>query len=499
LVKCKYTQEFVNFECNEITDLPSGLCIFHDQQYLKDDDNQFTHKKNVLNQLWAKINHDITKYNKVECIGYYIPDIKFSEIINDNLINRINQTKIDFNFNFATFLGKASFSRVSFSGKASFFGAKFSEANFFWATFSGQADFSRTKFFGEAKFQGSIFSEEATFHRTEFSKKTSFSGAEFIGEANFSGVSFSEEANFFWAKFSDIVYFNKIIFGKFANFRYVIFALPEKVFFHSDRLTYVSFLNTDITRVNFSDTCIFGEDESEDKIIEERELEDIFKDDKQENTKDITKTNTILKDVNLDSIIAIYRNLRENYEYKLRYSKAGQFFIREMELQRKYCKVKTKMLKNNRGNEKDESENEGTETGKITIKKNKWYIQNFSLTGLYYWLSKYGQDLLRPFLFTMGILIFSTLFWMLQPNAFTSEPSIIEFTGVQEIVEGNSTHIIKSFERSISSLIPFISPGLNLGIEKTVFADIVFTATGLLAFGLLIISLRRKFERRFRH
>ncbi|MGA9842093.1 MAG: hypothetical protein WBQ25_07235 [Nitrososphaeraceae archaeon] len=30
------------------------------------------------------------------------------------------------------------------------------------------------------------------------------------------------------------------------------------------------------------------------------------------------------------------RNLRENYEYRLRYDEAGKFFITEMELKRKY-------------------------------------------------------------------------------------------------------------------------------------------------------------------
>jgi hypothetical protein len=38
----------------------------------------------------------------------------------------------------------------------------------------------------------------------------------------------------------------------------------------------------------------------------------------------------------LEAVIAEYRNLRENYEYNLRYEDAGQFFIREMELRRKY-------------------------------------------------------------------------------------------------------------------------------------------------------------------
>jgi hypothetical protein len=35
--------------------------------------------------------------------------------------------------------------------------------------------------------------------------------------------------------------------------------------------------------------------------------------------------------IRLGDIMAVYRNLRENYECKLRYDEGGKFFIREME------------------------------------------------------------------------------------------------------------------------------------------------------------------------
>ena len=38
----------------------------------------------------------------------------------------------------------------------------------------------------------------------------------------------------------------------------------------------------------------------------------------------------------LGTVMAVYRNLRENYEFRLRYDEAGQFFFKEMELKRKY-------------------------------------------------------------------------------------------------------------------------------------------------------------------
>jgi uncharacterized protein YeeX (DUF496 family) len=67
----------------------------------------------------------------------------------------------------------------------------------------------------------------------------------------------------------------------------------------------------------------------EKKIRDERDLEECFKNPDMPALKDFSKKNT------LDSIKAIYRNVRENYEYRLRYDEAGDFFIREIELKRK--------------------------------------------------------------------------------------------------------------------------------------------------------------------
>lgn len=46
------------------------------------------------------------------------------------------------------------------------------------------------------------------------------------------------------------------------------------------------------------------------------------------------------RDVSLELVLSVYRNLRENYEFRLRYDDAGKFFIREMELKRKYREIK---------------------------------------------------------------------------------------------------------------------------------------------------------------
>jgi hypothetical protein len=163
-------------------------------------------------------------------------------------------------------------------------------------------------------------------------------------------------------------------------------------------------MNTDLTGVRFSDKAIWGEKkveydnfwrrkkvkEDKFKIIEERLLEEKIKE-KEGHTKDF----------NLGSIKAVYRNLRENYEYRMRYDEAGQFFIREMELKRKYREAVS-------------SKDDGF---KIKVKQNNWFRRNlFSLTAWYYHLSRYGESIWRPTLAGLVIVFLSTLFWLTQNN-----------------------------------------------------------------------------------
>ena len=58
---------------------------------------------------------------------------------------------------------------------------------------------------------------------------------------------------------------------------------------------------------------------------------------------------------------------------------------------------------------------------KTIIKRNGRLRRNLSLTGLYYHLSRYGENLLRPTLVGIAIVIGSTLFWLIQNNP-TGEP-----------------------------------------------------------------------------
>ena len=183
--------------------------------------------------------------------------------------------------------------------------------------------------------------------------------------------------------------------------------------------------------------------------------------------------------------MSVYRNLRENYEYRLRYDEAGKFFIKEMELKRTY-------------------RTPGKGEKGFVVKKNNWLRRHFSLTGLYYHFSTYGESIVKPTIVGVATVALSTLFWLIQNNP-TSEPSlsltsnsdsISNFINVSQLgVWNNSTHLLKAFERSIADFIPLLPQ--PSGIKIGVIDYVIKIVGGALTFGLLIIAFRRKFERKY--
>jgi hypothetical protein len=176
------------------------------------------------------------------------------------------------------------------------------------------------------------------------------------------------------------------------------------------------------------------------------------------------------EEISLDSVKAFYRSLKENYEYRHRYNEADKFFIREMELKRKYKQVVSP---------KDDG---------FEIKQNNWFRRNlFSFTGLYYHLSRYGQDYLRPALATLSLSILSTLFWGIQRSPSTLHPT---FTNTSLHYLTNSTHIEKALERTLASLFQI---SYN---QDFVIIDTFTRAVSLVFVGFLLMqALKRSFRR----
>jgi putative phosphoribosyl transferase len=194
------------------------------------------------------------------------------------------------------------------------------------------------------------------------------------------------------------------------------------------------------------------------------------------------------------------------------YDEAGKFFIREMELKRKYREAKP-------------STSSSTD---YNIKKNNIFRRNISLTGIYYNLSRYGEDLLRPTIAGIVIVLLATFFFVCPSNpslaptfssnsisvktnnnsshtfnitksprnvADASAASSSSFIGLAQV--GNVTHWLKAGEKSLADFLPLLPLGGDIKVGLTDY--LIKIVSGAVTFGLIAIALRRRFERKYYH
>jgi hypothetical protein len=222
--------------------------------------------------------------------------------------------------------------------------------------------------------------------------------------------------------------------------------------------------------------------------------------------KPIEKRDNEGQSIIAEVVLSVYRNLRENYEFRLRYGDAGKFFIKEMELKRKYREspsvsavFKSKLIKLLK---KLKLVNINTPEPKIEseLKLNWWGRRNLSLTGLYFHFSKYGESIVRPTIIAAITVGLSTLFWSMQASP-TLQPTFStnahypysNFSGPNNIT--NHIQLLTAFQRSLADFLPILSlPG---DIKVGVIDYIIKIVGGALTFGLLVIAFRRKFERKY--
>lgn len=454
------------YSCPETEVLDSGLCVFHDKDFLDDKTNYQEHTEVVLKKLKYKIKQSISNDKQLLCIGYFLPDFSLIDLDISDKENRVVFTKSVYfvssrfrnvDFSRALFDGEAVFESANFVGEANFSRVTFRIAIYDRAAFCEEVNF-RYSIFRNAFFSGTIFRKTAYFTESTFQKEASFGRATFQEGAHFNGVTFQEN-------FSDTSYENT------THFSVVSFEQPTKIFFNENNLSNVSFSSSNIKQLQFGDEITWrGEDGI--TIIEEEWL-------RQQSKR--SKRGHNLVSVSLGDALSVYRNLRENFEFRLKYDEAGKFFIKEMELKRKY-RAKRPTIR-------DFSK----------VKGNNWVRRHFSLTGLYYHMSRYGESISRPVTIGAIVIFLSTIFWVtqryptLEPHIQYINSSTSYFIGTSEF--GNPIHWLRAFERSIADYVPLLT--LPSGIKVGVIDYIIKLVGGALTFGLLIIAFRRKFERKY--
>jgi uncharacterized protein YjbI with pentapeptide repeats len=318
-------------------------------------------------------------------------------------------------FSNVTFSEIAYFSSIRFTKEAHFVGVRFSEASFreatfskpadfSWATFSKRADFFRATFSESADFSNATFSEGADFRSATFSETASFSEATFSKPADFSGATFSKPADFFWATFSEGANFlgatfnerasfraatfsettlfvgrrrpgsaqaGRIFAGAVVDFRQVAINPPDVITFRRADLKTCQFLDTDLRKVQLDDVrwpqkggrvLIYDEIASTDSEDEDGSMRPWAQ------------------------IERLYRALKQNYEDRRDYERAGDFHYGEKEMRR---------------------QNPDTARG-------------LRLFLMLYWLfSGYGERYLRPLIWAGLLFVGSTigyLWWGLRPK-----------------------------------------------------------------------------------
>jgi uncharacterized protein YjbI with pentapeptide repeats len=427
-------------------------------------------------------------------------------------------------FTSATFLGKASFDGTTFRESASYNWATLNKLAWFaGAKFYGETSFIGTKFKEYTKFDGTEFLRRTLFDGSVFSGPVSFKDSVFLPDllegcldpnnyVSFSGVDFGEServvfdgcrmrgVSFIYTDVRRLV-FRNVDWGE--DFR----IYDDKLFLIKIGKGRESFLREceeklkrildvlDFKKVDKEVEKELGlyklaiprllmeirklrekmEMSAEDKKGLEKPVEEELKELRSKIKKnldylrDSEQMNAFFKqvenkrDLTLDNVLAVYRGLRDNYDFHLRYEESGRFFINEMRLRR--------IVGKGHGGEKLHG------LGGVKLKLSN--IIERGVMWAYEMLALYGESYARPILWAILLIVLSSLIrplwlWMQNPGW---RPEL--------------DFILKQVKTSILVFFQLQWDTKTLTIVERVLSIPIL--------GTLYLALRRKLERRMRH
>ena len=277
---------------------------------------------------------------------------------------------------------------------------------------------------GGANFRGSSI-DDLLIQECEISGAADLASHD-LGHAQFKAVAFG-----------GAVELEGTVFRQAGRFVRVQFRRQELVRF-GRALSNVSLINTDVTRIRFSADAVWNDDGDPYAVLDEREM------------------GKGRQAPSPSEVLAVYRNLRECHEYWLMYREAGWFYIKEMDLQRRY---------------KTGAGGGGAKRGRAGR-----YV---SLTNGYNVLCRYGESLRRASAWVAGVFTASAAYYFLAPDP---EMSCIQ--------NGCSSQIAAALERTLAA---FFHVGKG-GVE-----DYMVRIASLPTLGSMFIVLKRRLERKLRH
>jgi len=280
------------------------------------------------------------------------------------------------------------FSHFVFPESVRFRGQTFDEADFSAAKFSGAAEFSGAQFSGDARFGEAQFSKEASFVRTRFAKKADFHQSRVTGRTIFFGA--TGEGG------------EQLIFsGAKVDFGNLIVEPLDALTFRDADLRKCRFLGTDLRKAEITGAMWpeipWHPDPRQPRLIRrsakwarvakrhlgekypklKRRYDAVFgRIGRRIGVYDEIGKSKLSKNYPWSHIERLYRELKQNYEDRKDYERAGDFHYGEKEMRRK---------------------NPETPWG-------LWFALS-----LYWLVSGYGERWVRPLLWLVGLLAISTL------------------------------------------------------------------------------------------
>jgi len=461
-VQCKYPQ------CGR-EEKRDQHCIFHLQDKTKEEAVEFyrelaQHKKR---------SEEAPSVPGVDFGGFFFPE-PICDFKNEHF-------KKEAWFRNATFDGEALFYGATFSRGASFHEATFiGDASFQNVTFTGMASFHAATFTGKAWFDSAKFSEIALFDSARFSEIALFGGATFPGIASFQDATFGRDAWFSGATFKNAFFKRTLFLGTAAlEARFDRIAVFERVVFQRDTIE-----SSDLTMATQNSTRLpvasfdgaYVSEGAEVRFIQQREYRADLDVERNFGIDRVSFLNVDLERFNFqevewgrlhgrravieealmgrppfehvtpEQVRQIYARLRANQEKAFRYAEAGDFFIGEMDMRRRWLR--------DRG------------SGAFPERFLLWLFSG---------LSKYGESLTRPALATVIVIM-----GLAGLRLVLGEPSEWRFCQPLSVEE--------SLIRSVASFFQLRS--------TTIWTDILERLVSIPILGVLFIALRRKLERR---
>ena len=476
-----------DYVCGKETYNDGVFCIFHVE--LKDDSEFKSRFQEEFERMQAE------QDRLFDFSGFIFPKIDFS-LLTPAFSVIFNKPA---SFVGATFRGETSFLGVTFQEIAHFDGTKFEEnASFTGVTFK-EAIFDRTTFRKETSFAMAVFQKNVSFEMAEFQDvsffgtifmRASFGGARFRGEADFANSVFVDNIRF---SYTDVTGQVKFIGNPYAqepdldefweelneeqrrqqeSTRERLHRLKMLLKMGEISLETLSFIGTEVSKIEFLNVKW---NEKRFFRIGPLKLSRVA-------LYDELALYGTLPPRDYGTVAALYRDLRHNYERRLRYPEAGDFYIGEMEMRRLQTSIQVPSLAEDTTQSNKEKKEESRSLWRRKICDLKWQ----SVQKVYAVWSWLRRNLLSPIAWYRNLSLYGESYTL----AASWAVGAILFFAILRVTFNMQTltpsNLFNSLTRSFLAFFQLSSETLPDYAERVL---------GAFLLGMLFIALKRRFER----